>query len=320
MKIVVLDGYTVNPGDTPWDSLANLGELVVHERTPPERLLERAAGAEVLITNKTQIRREALSALSAHGQLRGISILATGYDVVDVAYAKERGVWVSNVPAYSTASVAQHTIALLLELTQHVGLHSDSAKSGDWARSYDFSYWKTPLIELEGLTLGIVGFGAIGRRVASIASALGMKIMATPSRRDDTRPADVTTAPLERLLGASDVVTLHCPLTPETARLVRRDNLARMKPSALLVNTARGALVDESDLAWALAEGVIAGAALDVLAVEPPPPEHPLLSAPRCIVTPHQAWTTLAARQRLLAVTVENVRGFSLGTPQNLVG
>jgi glycerate dehydrogenase len=317
MKIVVLDGYTVNPGDTPWDSLASLGELVVHERTPPRLFLERAAGADVLITNKTPIRREALSAL---GQLRGISILATGYDSVDVAYAKERGVWVSNVPAYSTASVAQHTIALLLELTQHVGLHSESARSGDWSRSPDFSYWKTPLIELHGLTLGIVGLGAIGHRVALIASALGMKIMATPSRRDAARPPYVTTEPLERVLATSDVLSLHCPLTPETARLVRRENLARMKPSALLLNTARGALVDESDLAWALAEGIIAGAALDVLAVEPPPPDHPLLSAPRCIVTPHQAWTTLAARQRLLAVTVENVRGFLTGTPQNLVG
>jgi glycerate dehydrogenase len=317
MKIVVLDGYTVNPGDTPWDSLANLGELVVHERTPPELVVARAAGADVLITNKTPLRRESLSVLQG---LRGISILATGYDVVDVACAKERGVWVSNVPAYSTASVAQHTIALMLELTQHVGLHSESAKNGDWARSPDFSYWKTPLLELEGLTLGIVGFGAIGRRVAVIASALGMKVMTTPSRRGDVRPPHVETLPLEHLLAASDVLSLHCPLTPETARLVRRENLLRMKSSALLLNTARGALVDEPDLAWALSEGVIAGAALDVLSVEPPPLDHPLLSAPRCIVTPHQAWTTLAARRRLLGVTVENVRGFLSGTPQNLVG
>lgn len=317
MKIVVLDGYTVNPGDNPWDELARLGTLDVFERTPPELLLERASDADVLVTNKTPLRREALAKL---GRLRGVSILATGYDVVDVAYAKERGVWVSNVPAYSTASVAQHAIALLLELCQHVGLHAASVRAGDWSRAPDFCYWNEPLVELDGLTLGVVGFGAIGRRVATIAGALGMKVVTTPSHRGAARPGDVATVPLERLLSDSDVLTLHCPLTDETRRLVRRDTLALMKRSALIVNTARGALVDEADLATALVQGRIGGAALDVLSVEPPPVDHPLLAAPRCLVTPHQAWTSLAARRRLLGVTVANVRAFQAGTPQNLVG
>jgi glycerate dehydrogenase len=317
MKIVVLDGYTVNPGDNPWDELARLGTLEVFERTPPELLLERARDADVLVTNKTPLRRDALAKLD---RLRGVSILATGYDVVDVAYAKERGVWVSNVPAYSTASVAQHAIALLLELCQHVGLHAASVRAGDWSRAPDFCYWNEPLVELDGLTLGVVGFGAIGRRVATIAGALGMKIVTTRSRRGAARPDDVATVPLERLLAESDVLTLHCPLTDETRRLVRRDTLALMKKSALIVNTARGALVDEADLAAALVRGSIGGAALDVLSVEPPPLDHPLLTAPRCLVTPHQAWTSLAARRRLLAVTVANVRGFQTGNPQNLVG
>jgi glycerate dehydrogenase len=317
MKIVVLDGYTVNPGDNPWDELARLGALDVFDRTPPELLLERARDADVLVTNKTPLRRDALAKLD---RLRGVSILATGYDVVDVAYAKERGVWVSNVPAYSTASVAQHAIALLLELCQHVGLHAASVRAGDWSRAPDFCYWNEPLVELDGLTLGVVGFGAIGRRVATIAGALGMKIVTTPSRRGAARPDDVATVPLERLLAESDVLTLHCPLTDETRRLVRRDTLALMKKSALIVNTARGALVDEADLAAALVRGSIGGAALDVLSVEPPPLDHPLLTAPRCLVTPHQAWTSLAARRRLLAVTVANARGFQTGNPQNLVG
>ncbi len=317
MKIVVLDGHTVNPGDNPWDELARLGALDVFERTPPELLLERARDADVLVTNKTPLRREALQALP---RLRGIAILATGYDAVDVAYAKERGVWVSNVPSYSTASVAQHAIALLLELCHHVGLHSASTRAGDWSSSPDFCYWKEPLVELDGLTLGVVGFGAIGQRVAAIAGALGMRVATTPSSRGAVRPDGVTTLPLEQLLASSDVLTLHCPLTDETRRLVRRETLALMKPSALLVNTARGALVDEAELAAALSDGRIGGAALDVLSVEPPPAGHPLLTAPRCLVTPHHAWTSLAARKRLLAVTVENVRGFRTGIPQNLVG
>jgi len=317
MNIVVLDGYTVNPGDNPWDELARVGNLRVFDRTPPERLLERARDAEVLVTNKTPLRRDALAQLD---RLRGVSILATGYDAVDVAYAKERGVWVSNVPAYSTASVAQHTVALLLELCQHVGLHSASARAGDWSRAPDFCYWKEPLVELEGLTLGIVGFGAIGQRVGAIAAALGMKLATTPSRRGTARPDGVRTLPLEALLAESDVLTLHCPLTDETRRLVRRETLARMKRSALILNTARGALVDETDLARALSDGAIGGAALDVLSVEPPPVDHPLLTAPRCLVTPHQAWTSLAARRRLVAVTAANVRGFQAGNPQNLVG
>jgi glycerate dehydrogenase len=315
-RIVVLDGHTVNPGDLAWASLEALGELAVHERTPPELIVERALGAEVLVTNKTRLGEEVLAAL--HG-LVGISVLATGFNVVDARAARERGVVVCNVPAYSTASVAQHTVALLLELVSHVGLHAASVRDGEWARSVDFCYWKQPIRELAGETLGIVGFGTIGRRVAVLGQALGMRVIATPSRRPEPPPPDVSSVELDVLFREADVVSLHCPLTESTRRLVRRERLVTMRKGALLVNTARGDLVDEAELAWALSTGVVAGAALDVLSAEPPPPEHPLLSAPNCIVTPHQAWTSRAARGRLLAVTAENVAGILAGRPQNVV-
>ncbi|HEV8550611.1 MAG TPA: D-2-hydroxyacid dehydrogenase [Polyangiaceae bacterium] len=315
-RIVVLDGHTVNPGDLGWERLAALGELSVHARTPPELLVERSLGADVLVTNKTSIDAPALAALPG---LVGISVLATGVDAVDGAAARERGVVLCNVPAYSTASVAQHTIALLLELTSHVGLHAAAVRAGEWETSEDFTFWKEPLRELAGETFGVVGLGAIGQRVATLARALGMHVVATPSRRLLTPPAGVEYRSLDALLAEADVVSLHCPLTEQTRRLVRRERLLTMRPNALLVNTARGALIDEADLADALARGVIAGAALDVLGVEPPPPDHPLLRAPRCLVTPHQAWTSRSARERLLAVTVDNVRGILEGRPQNVV-
>ena len=314
-RIVVLDGHTVNPGDLAWDALSAQGELTVHERTPPELVVERALGARVLVTNKTALGAAVLAELPGLG---GVGVLATGFDVVDARAARERGVVVCNVPAYSTASVAQHTFALLLELVSHVGLHAAAVRAGDWAKSVDFSFWRQPIRELDGQTLGIVGLGSIGRRVAVLGQGLGMRVLATPSRRPDPPPG-VTVLDVDTLFREADVVSLHCPLTESTRRLVRRERLVTMKKGALLVNTARGALIDEADLAWALETEVLAGAALDVLGVEPPPPDHPLLSAPRCIVTPHQAWTSRAARERLLSVTAENVRGILAGRPQNVV-
>lgn len=314
-RIVVLDGHTVNPGDLPLTELEALGELVVFERTPPELVLERSRDADVLVTNKTVISAATIAALP---RLRGIAVLATGVNVVDVGAARARGIPVSNVPSYSTASVAEHTLALLFELTRHVGLHTGLARDGSWSKCPDFSFWREPMVELDGLTLGIVGLGEIGSRVALLGRALGMAVVATASRRR-AAPEGVRTVPLDDVFAESDVVSLHCPLTPETERLVSAERLRRMKPSALLLNTARGALIDEPALAEALERDVIAGAGLDVLSVEPPPADHPLLRAPRCIVTPHQAWTSRAARARLLRATVENVAGLLAGRPQNVV-
>jgi glycerate dehydrogenase len=315
-RIVVLDGYTLNPGDLSWQGLAALGELAVHERTPAELVIERTLAADVLVTNKTYVGAETLAALP---NLRGVAVLATGVDVVDVAAARARKIPVCNVPAYSTAGVAQHTFALLLELCHHVGRHAERVRDGEWSRAPDFCFWREPLLELDGRVFGIVGLGAIGKRVAGLATAFGMRVLAPPSRRGREAVSGVEVVPFDELLARSDVLSLHCPLTSETERMVRRERLERMKPTALLLNTARGGLIDEPDLADALRRGVIAGAALDVLTEEPPPAEHPLLSAPNCLVTPHQAWTTRAARERLMQKTVENVRGILAGQPQNVV-
>jgi glycerate dehydrogenase len=314
-RLVVLDGYTLSPGDLTWDPLAVLGELTVFDRTPKELVLERSLDAEVLVTNKTAIDESTLRALP---RLRGISVLATGVNVVDVSVARELGIPVCNVPRYSTASVAEHTFALLFELCRHVGGHGALVRGGAWTQSPDFSFWREPLVELDGLTLGIVGFGAIGSRVARIGSALGMRVLATPSRANP-EPGDVRTRTLEQVFSESDVVTLHCPLTPETGHMVRRERLRTMKRSSLLINTARGGLIDEPALAHALAAGTVAGAGLDVLALEPPPPDHPLLHAPHCLITPHNAWTSRAARERLLGATVENVAAILAGKPINVV-
>lgn len=315
-RIVVLDGHTVNPGDLSWDELGALGELAVYARSAPDAVVERSLGADVLVTNKAALDGDTLGKL---GALRGICVLATGYDMVDVAAARARGVPVCNVPAYSTASVAEHAIALMLELTHHVGLHAAAVRGGEWSRSEDFSFWKEPLVELAERTLGIVGFGAVGQRVACIAVAFGMRVLATRSRRVPEAPQGVEFVELAELFRNSDVVSLHCPLTRQTERLVRRERLETMKKGALLVNTARGGLVDENDLLHALETQMLGGAALDVLSIEPPPPDHPLLRAPRCIVTPHQAWTTLAARRRLIDATVKNVAAILAGSPINVV-
>jgi len=317
-RIVVLDGHTVNPGDNPWTALAALGELQVYERSAVSETIERAARAEILLTNKVLLDAGTLAQLP---DLRGISVLATGVNAVDLAAASARGIPVCNVPSYSTASVAQHSIALLLELCHRVGLHDASVHAGEWQRSPDFSYWKSPLHELEGKRLGIVGYGTIGRRVALAARALGMEICA--ARLDHAAPPpasdEVARLALDDLFRSCDVISLHCPLTPETKSLVSHARLSLMKPSAFLINTSRGALIDEPALAAALAAGLLAGAAVDVLSSEPPSSENPLLQAKNCVITPHVAWTSLPARRRLLEVTVENVRGLLSGMPVHLV-
>ena len=308
-RIVVLDGHTLNPGDLSWDPLRALGELTVHARTAPGEIAARAAGAAVVLTNKCPLAAATIAVLP---ELRCIGVLATGHNIVDSAAARARGIVVCNVPTYGTRTVAQATIALLLELANQAGYHAATVAAGRWASSPDWSYWDRPLVELDGLTFGLVGAGRIGQATAAIARALGMRVIV----HSRTAPDSI---PLDRLFAESDVVSLHCPLTPETKGLVNAARLALMKPSAFLLNTSRGALVDEAALAEALNGGRLAGAALDVLSVEPPPADHPLLSARNCLITPHQAWAARAARARLLAVTVENVRGFLAGRPQNVV-
>lgn len=315
MKIVVLDGHTMNPGDNPWTPLQALGEAVIHERTAPDQVVSRSREAGILVVNKVELTRDVLAQLPL---LRMIAVTATGYNVVDVAAARERNIPVCNVPVYSTDSVAQFVFALLLELCHHVGLHHDEVTAGAWSRSPDFSFWKTPLVELTGLTMGIVGFGRIGRRVGELAHAFGMRVLAF-NRHPGPAPAYESFAwsPLNDLVSQSDVVSLHCPLTPENKGMVNRQLLSRMKTTAFLVNTARGPLVAERDLAEALNGGRIAGAAVDVVSAEPIRADNPLLTARHCIITPHMAWATLAARRRLMAATVENVKCFLEGRPVN---
>jgi len=315
MNITVLDGFTLNPGDLSWSEFEALGPCTVYDRTAEGEVLSRAAPAEILLTNKTVLTREHLRQLR---RLKYLGVLATGTNVVDLAAARERGVAVTNVPAYGTRSVAQTTVALLLELTQQVGHHAATVRAGRWSQSADWCYWERPLIELAGLTLGIIGFGRIGRTVAEIAIALGMDVIAyTP--RPKVLPAEVRAVDLETLFRESDVVSLHCPLTEQTRHLVNAQRLAWMKPTAWLLNSSRGALIDETALADALNSGRLAGAGLDVLAAEPPPPDHPLLRARNCLITPHLAWATRAARARLLSIAAANIRAFLAGTPQNVV-
>lgn len=316
MRIVVLDGFTLNPGDMEWRALEALGDLTVYERTSADQVMSRLAGAAVALTNKTPLQAEVIGALP---ELRFIGVLATGYNVVDLAAARARGIPVSNVPAYSTRSVQQMTFALLLELTQKCGAHDRAVKEGAWARCEDFMFQFGPLTELDGLTFGIVGFGTIGRAVALTARSFGMRVVTASRTRPADMPDGVEWVTVEELFRQSDVVSLHCPLTPDTERIVCERTLAWMKPTALLINTGRGGLVDEEALARALREGRLAGAGVDVLSTEPPRPDNPLLLAPNCVITPHCAWATRAARQRLLDVTVANVRAFQSGRPQNVV-
>ena len=316
MNIVVLDGHTLNPGDLSWEELRALGPCTIHERTPATEIVARCADAGIVITNKAPFSRETLLALP---KLRYIGVTATGYNIIDTSAAQERKVTVTNVPAYGTRSVAQHTLALLLELTQHAGRHSECARAGGWARSPDWCYWEQPLVELDGLTMGIVGFGRIGRAVAELAQAFGMKVITAVSPRAKEIPHNVSVVDLDYLFATSDVVSLHCPLLPATKELVNAARLARMKPTAFLLNTSRGPLIDEAALAAALNASRLAGAGLDVLSSEPPRPDHPLLAAKNCIITPHIAWATRAARERLMRVAVENVRAFIAGNAQNVV-
>lgn len=316
MKIVVLDGRTLNPGDLSWDALRALGDCTVWDRTAPHEVPGRAAQASIVLTNKTPLARDTIASLPG---LRYIGVLATGYDVVDVRAAAERGIVVTNVPSYGTESVAQATFALLLELTNHVGLHAEAACAGRWLASGDFAHTERTLVELHGLTLGVVGLGRIGRAVCRIAHGFGMHLLAHApgAPRPDDPPVERVS--LDALLARADVVSLHCPLTPATARLVDAARLARMKPGALLINTARGGLLDEAAVAGALASGQLGGAGLDVLSVEPPSVDHPLLHAPNCVVTPHNAWATRASRGRLLETAVANLRAFLAGRPEHVV-
>src|SRR5688572_29950446 len=308
MNIVVLDGHTLNPGDLSWDPLRKLGKCEIYDRSTPEEVIPRSTQAEIVLTNKVPLNRAYMTAVP---QLKYIGVTATGYNIVDVAAAPERGIIVTNVPTYGTRSVAQMTFALLLELTQHVGHHAQTVREGRWTRSPDFCYWDYPLIELDRLTMGIIGHGRIGRSVGALATAFGMQIM-THSRKNSRQD-------LERVFRDSDVISLHCPLTPETKHLINAERLAWMKPTAFLLNTSRGPLIDEPALAKALNDGRIAGAGLDVLAIEPPAADNPLLRAKNCFVTPHIAWATRAARSRLMDAAVENVRAFLVGKPKNVV-
>lgn len=316
-RIVVLDGHTMNPGDLSWDALMALGDVAVHPRTPPQDLPERARDAEILLTNKVVLDRAALEQLP---RLRYIGVTATGYNVVDLPAARERGIVVTNVPAYSTASVVQATFALLFELTHRAGHHARAVREGRWTACPDFSFTDFPLIELAGKRLGIVGFGNIGQAVARVAEAFGMVVLAHTRTRPEKAVAPPRFVGLEALLRESDVVTLHCPLTPETKHLINRERLALMKRGALLLNTGRGPLLDEAAVAAALHSGQLGGAGLDVLSNEPPAADHPLLRAPNCFITPHVGWATTAARSRLMAEVVSNVRAFLAGAPANVVG
>lgn len=317
MKIVVLDGYTLNPGDLSWDELNALGEVIIYDRTPSEKIVERADGAEIVLTNKTPLGASEISQLSS---LKYIGVLATGYNIVDIEATKNQGIIVSNVPAYGTESVVQMTFSLLLELTLHVQKHSDAVREGKWANSKDFCFWDFPLIELAGKTIGIIGFGSIGQRVADVATAFGMDVIGySRTQTDQSHRKNFKWASIPDLLVASDVVSIHCPLTAETKGLINRENLQKMKNTAFLINTSRGPIVVDEDLAEALNNGTIAGAGIDVLSVEPPQKDNPLFTAENCIITPHIAWATKEARTRLLAIALENISAYIGGNPINIV-
>ena len=319
MKIVVLDGYTENPGDLSWDALAQLGELTVYDRTDPQDealIIARMAGAELVFTNKTPITRAAIDACP---RLRFIGILATGYNVVDCAYAREKGIPVSNVPAYGTASVSQFSIALLLELCHHIGHHDRAVHEGRWERCADWCFWDYPLIELEGKTMGIIGFGRIGQAEGRVARALGMRVLAHDLHPTDAGRELAEYVDLDTLYARADVISLHCNLTPENTGMICKASIEKMKDGVLIVNNARGQLVNEADLAAALEAGKVAGAALDVVSTEPIRGDNPLLHAKNCILTPHISWAPIESRRRIMDCTVENARAFLKGTPVNVV-
>ena len=313
-EIVVVDGYTLNPGDLGWDELKALGNCVIYDRTTPEETIYRCKNADIVVTNKVVFDSKVMDALP---KLKCISVIATGYNVIDIESARERGIIVTNVPTYGTQSVVQMTFALLLELAHHVGYHSGTVKEGKWSRCEDFCYWDKPLIELAGLTMGIIGFGRIGRGAAEVAKAFGMNVIAYDVYVSEAK--DIQFVELDEIFKQSDVVSLHCPLTSENRGMVNADTLRNMKKSAFLINTSRGPLINEQDLADALNDGEIAGAALDVLSVEPPPKEHPLLKAENCYITPHIAWATKSARERLMKTAIDNIKAFLNNQLQNVI-
>ena len=316
MKITVLDGYGLNPGDLSWEPLARLGELDVYDRTDPADVAERACGTDIVITNKTRLDADTILSLP---DLKYIGVLATGYNVVDTEAAHRKGVYVTNIPAYSTMSVAQTVFALILAVTNRVEHYSLENRNGRWSRNPDFCYWDTPLTELAGKTIGIVGLGNIGKAVAGIALAFGMKVAAFTSKDSSALPEGIEKMDLDTLLAAADIVSLHCPLTPDTTGMINRERLEKMKPSAILINTGRGPLIDEQAVADALREGRLGAFGADVLSAEPPAADNPLLSAPNTYITPHIAWATKEARERLMRIAVRNVEAFIEGRPENLV-
>jgi glycerate dehydrogenase len=317
MKIVVLDGYTLNPGDISWSGLEEHGELTVYDRTPADKIVERIGNAEIIFTNKTPLTRETFDRCP---EIRFVGVLATGYNVVDTEYAKSRGIPVTNIPTYGTAAVAQFAFALLLELCHHVGAHSDSVHKGDWTKCPDFCYWNYPLVELAGKTFGIIGFGRIGQAAARIAQAMGMKVLAYDQFFDPKLENDgLKYARLDELFAGSDVISLHCPLFPSTQGIINKTNIAKMKDGVMIINTSRGPLVVEQDLAEALNSGKVAGAALDVVSTEPIGSSNVLLKAQNCIITPHIAWAPRESRNRLMNIAVDNLKAFLSGSPVNVV-
>ncbi len=316
MKIVVLDGYTLNPGDLNWEKFSEIGELKVYDRTSPQDILERTTDANIVLTNKTVLTAENIAAMN---KVEYIGVLATGVNVVDLEYTKKTGITVTNVPGYSGSSSAQMVFALILELTNRVGYHSQTVTDGKWSASKDFCYWDYPLVELEGITLGIVGYGGIGKAVARIGLAFGMNILIYNRSVPPDLPDGITYSDLDNLIHSSDIISLHCPLTPQTKGMINKESLAQMKKTAYLINTSRGPLIVENDLADFLNEGRIAGAAMDVLDVEPPDKNCPLLTAKNCYITPHIAWATIASRERLMSIAVENIKSYLAGNPQNVV-
>lgn len=317
MKIVVLDGYTLNPGDLSWDGLNALGDVVVYDRTPANKTVERIGDAEIIFTNKTVITKEVLDACSS---IKFIGVLATGYNVVDVTIAKEKGIPVANIPNYGTTAVAQLTIALLLEICHQIGEHNRSVTNGDWTNCQDWCYWNHPLMELNGKILGIIGFGRIGQNTARIAQALGMKILAYGSSEVEALKSDTLQyVTLDKLLENSDVISLHCPLFESTQGIINKNNIDKMKDGVIIINTARGPLIVEEDLAEALNSGKVYAAALDVVSAEPIKADNPLLTAKNCILTPHIAWAPKETRSRLMNIAVDNLKNYLENTPINIV-
>ena len=319
MKIVVLDGYTENPGDLSWDGLKALGEVTVYDRTSyveSPLIAERIGDADIVVMNKTPISKETIDKCP---NIKLIAVLATGYNVVDYNYAKEKGIPVCNVPTYGTASVSQFSIALLLEICHHIGHHSESVHAGNWATNADWCYWDYPLIELEGKTIGIIGFGRIGQAEGRVAKALGMKVLAHDLYRSESGKEIAEYVDLDTLFAKADVITLHCNLTPENTGMINKNSIAKMKDGVILINNARGQLIVEQDVADALNSGKMAAAGLDVVYTEPIKADNPLLQAKNCIITPHISWAPKESRQRIMDITTDNVKAFLAGTPQNVV-